>query len=149
MNPILLATDGSRSAQEATKTAVELAKATARPLVVVTAWRVPVSAFGPGLEATLPEIAEHEEARAREALADAVNEAGSAGLDVRGVLREGDPVDEICAAASEAHAALIVIGAHGWGRLRRLVFGSVSNGVLHHAPCPVVVVREQGDAQPA
>ena len=38
-------------------------------------------------------------------------------------------------------AAMIVVGAHGWGAFKRLVFGSVSLGVLHEAPCPVLVVR--------
>jgi len=36
---------------------------------------------------------------------------------------------------------MIVIGAHGWGAFRRVVFGSVSLGVLHDAPCPVLVAR--------
>jgi Universal stress protein family len=35
-----------------------------------------------------------------------------------------------------------VIGAHGWGRLKRLFLGSVSSGVLQNAPCPVLVVRD-------
>jgi nucleotide-binding universal stress UspA family protein len=34
---------------------------------------------------------------------------------------------------------MIVVGAHGWGAVKRLVFGSVSLGVLHEAPCPVLV----------
>ena len=35
----------------------------------------------------------------------------------------------------------LVIGSHGWGAVKRAVFGSVSTGVLHHAACPVLVVR--------
>jgi hypothetical protein len=34
------------------------------------------------------------------------------------------------------------MGAHGWGAMQRLVFGSVSTSVLHHAPCPVLIVRD-------
>jgi nucleotide-binding universal stress UspA family protein len=36
---------------------------------------------------------------------------------------------------------MIVIGAHGWGAVRRLMHGSVSSAVMHDAPCPVLVVR--------
>jgi nucleotide-binding universal stress UspA family protein len=42
-----------------------------------------------------------------------------------------------------------VIGAHGWGAFERLVFGSVSTGVLHHAPCPVLVVRDTEQSERA
>jgi nucleotide-binding universal stress UspA family protein len=62
-------------------------------------------------------------------------------------LREGDAVEEICAAARECDAALLVVGAQGWGPVRRLLFGSVSSGVLHDAPCPVLVVRDEPAAR--
>jgi hypothetical protein len=39
---------------------------------------------------------------------------------------------------------LIVVGSHGWGALRRLVFGSVSTALLHEAPRPVLVARHHG-----
>jgi nucleotide-binding universal stress UspA family protein len=55
-------------------------------------------------------------------------------------VRQGDACDEICAAAEEAGAGMIVLGAHGWGAVRRMLFGSVSSAVLHHASCPVLVV---------
>ena len=55
-------------------------------------------------------------------------------------VRHGDPARQICRLASERDARLIVVGSHGWGALRRLVFGSVSTGVLHHAKQPVLVV---------
>src|ERR1700755_3569144 len=54
---------------------------------------------------------------------------------------EGVVVDEICRVARERGAAMIVLGAHGWGAIKRMVFGSVSLGVLHEAPCPVLVAK--------
>ena len=48
--------------------------------------------------------------------------------------------------AADTPAALIVVGSHGWGRLRRLVFRSVSTGLLHEAPCPVPVARHDAHA---
>lgn len=58
------------------------------------------------------------------------------------VLR-GSPDQQIIEKAAEWGADLIVVGSHGrgfWGRL----LGSVSDGVVHHAPCSVLVVRERG-----
>jgi nucleotide-binding universal stress UspA family protein len=56
-------------------------------------------------------------------------------------LRSGDAVSTLVDAAAAADARMIVVGTHGLGGLRRLLLGSVSFGLLHHAGCPVVVVR--------
>jgi nucleotide-binding universal stress UspA family protein len=144
MNTIVLATDGSPSAARAAETAIELARATGAPLRVVTAWTIPASAFGYAPLTAVPEVADAERAKAEEAAAGAVRKAAAAGVEAAGDVREGFAVDEICEAAREANASFVVVGAHGWGALKRLVAGSVSTGVLHRAPCPVLVVR--GDA---
>jgi nucleotide-binding universal stress UspA family protein len=41
-------------------------------------------------------------------------------------------------------AALLVVGSHGHGAVRRALLGSVSHAMLHHAPCPLAVVRGDG-----
>ena len=53
----------------------------------------------------------------------------------------GSPLTEIVNAAKEWPADLIVIGSHGRGGVRRALLGSVAEGVMRHAPCPVLVVR--------
>ena len=141
MNTILLATDGSPSAENATGMAIELALETGRPLHVVTVWWIPASAFGFPGPATVPDTAELERAHGSSLLADVRQRAREAGVEATIELREGPAVDQICACAEERGASLVVLGAHGWGTVKRLVFGSVSSGVLHHAPCPVLVVR--------
>lgn len=141
MHPILLATDGSSSAQHATTQAIELARATGWPLRVVTAWSVPASAFGGSL-AQVHQLADAEREHAEGALQRTLLEIETAGLEVEGVLRHGEAIAEICDEAYTAHARLIVVGARGWGRLVRLGVGSVSTGVLELAPCPTLVVRE-------
>jgi nucleotide-binding universal stress UspA family protein len=141
MNTIVLATDGSPSAAQATKTAIELARATGARIHVVTAWSIPVSAFGAAPLLASPELDDVERERAREAGTAAVEEIAAAGLPVSLEVREGPPVEEICAAAGEQAADLVVLGAHGWGALTRLLVGSVSAGVVHRAPCPVLVAR--------
>lgn len=56
----------------------------------------------------------------------------------------GNPVTEIVAAATDWPADLIVIGSHGRAGIRRALLGSVAEGVMRHAPCPVLVVRAKG-----
>jgi len=141
VNTILLATDGSPSARKATSTAVELAAATGADLLVVTAWRVPVYSFGYVPVDWTPELIETERVHAHDVVEAALHAAEEAGVHAIGLLRQGDPAEEICGAAEAHDADLIVIGAHGWGPLKRLVFGSVSTRVLHEAPCEVLVVR--------
>jgi nucleotide-binding universal stress UspA family protein len=56
----------------------------------------------------------------------------------------GSPVTEIVKAAKDWPADLIVIGSHGRGGIRRALLGSVAEGVMRQAPCPVLVVRAKG-----
>lgn len=53
----------------------------------------------------------------------------------------GSPSDEIVKAAKEWPADLIVIGSHGRGGVQRALLGSVAEGVMRHAPCPVLAIR--------
>jgi nucleotide-binding universal stress UspA family protein len=53
------------------------------------------------------------------------------------------PGEVICKVADEEKVALIVIGTRGLGKVRRTIMGSVSDFVVHHASCPVVVCRGQ------
>jgi nucleotide-binding universal stress UspA family protein len=146
VNTILLATDGSVSARAATGEAIELAKATGWPLHILTVWDLPTVAgygYAPGAYIPVQELCEAEEEHAGEVVEKAIKAATEAGVTATSSIRKGYATDEICAAADELGAALIVMGAHGWGAFKRLVFGSVSTGVLHHARRPVLVVRTE------
>lgn len=147
MNTIVLATDGSPSAGRAASTAIELARATGAPLHVVTAWTIPASAFGYAPYTVAPELGTLEREHAETIAGRAADEARAAGVEATWEARSGFPVEEICGVAEEQDAGLVVVGAHGWGALKRLFAGSVSTGVVHHAPCPVLVVRD--GAEPA
>ncbi|HEU5115857.1 MAG TPA: universal stress protein [Isosphaeraceae bacterium] len=59
---------------------------------------------------------------------------------------QGDPADEICEAAAEVRADLIVLGCHGRAGLRRLMLGSVAESVLRRATRPVLIVRNRETA---
>ncbi|HXH97401.1 MAG TPA: universal stress protein [Gaiellaceae bacterium] len=148
MARILLATDGSPSAESATREAVELARATGWPLTIATVWHLPVTGFAYEPLVVVPDVEEAVRESARDALGSAAETARAAGVEPDTVLLDGVPADEICALAEARDATLIVIGSHGWGAVRRLLFGSVSAAVLHHAPCPVLVVRGDPEATP-
>ncbi|PLX91045.1 MAG: universal stress protein [Desulfuromonas sp.] len=62
-----------------------------------------------------------------------------AGLDVTPRLETGSPRDTICTIANEEHYSMVVIGRHSSGEIRDVLFGSVSNHVLHGVKCPVLL----------
>ena len=140
MKPVLVATDGSPTAEKALVTAIELAKLLDTELVVVTAWDIPYPIVGFAPAVVNGELSKPCQDEARKAAFDAAARAEEAGVEARAVVLRGFPVEEICAAAEKFAPRFLVIGSHGWGPVKRALFGSVSTGVLHHASCPVVVV---------
>ena len=143
MKPIILATDGSPSAADATKQAVELARATGAKLYVVSVWQAGLTSYS---TAALPEPKRVAKEQACEAARAAVELARAGGIEAESFVLEGDAVERICKSAADTNASLLVVGSHGFGPVRRLVFGSVSTALLHHAPCPVLVVRPLAEA---
>src|SRR5512133_1558266 len=146
MKPIMLATDGSPTAEKATGTAIELAKALDTDLVVATVWEIPYTTVGLAPAPVAGDLAQLGEDDARKVAAGAAARADEAGVETRTVVLRGITVQEICAAAETFNPRFLVIGSHGWGAVRRALFGSVSTGVLHHAHCPVLVVRGEDTA---
>ena len=141
MKTILLATDGSPSAEAAARRAIELSAALDATLVAVAVEHVTLPAYGYyGYGEIYADLVAGEHQHAQRVLAETAHDAEDAGVDCETVSASGPVVDEICRIAGERDASMIVLGTHGWGPVRRLVFGSVSNGVLHEADRPVLVV---------
>jgi nucleotide-binding universal stress UspA family protein len=148
--PILLATDGSPSAENAQTMALELARQLDAPLIAMAVEHpsYPVGGyFGYGYADALTEFVQAERERVRELLAAVADRATAEHVSCTTFETDGFPVDEICQHASEVDAQLIVVGSHGWGAARRLFSGSVSTGLVHSAPCPVLVVRSARPAE--
>ena len=142
MKPIVLATDGSSSAAEATLQAVELAKALDAPLVVIAVEHVVVPGYGYFSRADLlAQMTTIEQEHVEQTLEHTRLVAAEAGVRCEVVGRRGAVADEICKVARQRGGRLIVIGAHGSGLARRAWHGSVSTAVIHEADCPVLVVR--------
>jgi len=147
--PILFATDGSPSAEEAQQEAFELARRLGAPLVVVSVLHAALPAVGYaayGYSNIVAELTEAEHHRVAALLASVAEAADVEGIHCATVAVDGFAVEEICRKASEYDAQLIVVGSHGWGAARRFLSGSVSTGLVHSAPCPVLVVRPHKQA---
>jgi nucleotide-binding universal stress UspA family protein len=140
MKPILLATDGSPSAAVATKTAIEFARVLEAPLLIVSIWDIAYEPIGVGRSTVIPDLDHAGRDQALKIVEAAADSAGDAGVEVETIIRRGLPVEQICSIAEERDPMLIVVGSHGWGPVRRMFFGSVSSGVLHHVKRPVLVV---------
>ncbi len=85
-------------------------------------------------------VAEWKEDAERE-LRRAEFEFKERGARVERVVSVGRAAEEIVEATADSRVGLVVVGARGLGAVRRLLLGSVSEHVLHHAACPVLVVR--------
>ena len=146
MKPVLLATDGSPTAEKATATAIDLARLLGTEIVIVSVWDVAYAGYSAMGFAPIPmnaDLAKLCEKEATAAIAEAAARAEEAGVETRSVVLRGFPVEAICDAAEKFAPQFLVIGSHGWGAMKRALFGSVSTGVLHHATCPVLVVPSE------
>jgi nucleotide-binding universal stress UspA family protein len=143
MKPILLATDGSPSAEAATLEAITLARAFGTKLVVASVAHLVLPAYGGyyGYGEIAADLHKVETAHVADLLATTKARVEGSGVPCQTMALDGPASEEICRAAEVCEARLVVIGAHGWGRLGRMLHGSVSTAVLHDAPCPVLVVH--------
>ncbi len=146
---ILLATDGSEEAELARKTAVDEANSTNSELHVVTVgpW-MPDPAYATHEASlrwqTFEQASEEIRKEAQEILDNQVRKIEEEGGSVQeAYLRRGRKDQEIVRLAEEIGAGLIVIGSRGRGGVRRALMGSVSDSVVRHAHCPVLVVRKE------
>lgn len=146
MSTVLLATDGSDLASAAMVQGLEVLGRDHQfvsvsvvsdayvPSTVISPM-MPAPVVDPVLEADLDaegEVMGHRDLAALDELL---------GLSTDQHVIVGDPGDVICSLAAEIDATVVVVGSHGNGWLQRVLVGSTSTHVLHHAPCPVLVVR--------
>ena len=142
MNPVMLATDGSPSAEAATQEAVELAQRLDLPLLVASVEHQPIPSYGYyGYAEVTAELAKLERRRIYDLFASIRSRAEELGLEVETVELRGAVGEQLCAEARRRRPRLLVVGAHGWGRVGRFVHGSVSTYILHHSPVPVLIVQ--------
>ncbi len=137
---IVVGVDGSPSSMTALRWAILQAELTGCEVEAVTAWRLP-SRYG---FAAVTDRATDFEGDARKVLADALNEVSSVEPDVliRSSVVEGHAAEVLVRAARGAD--MLVVGSRGHGGFTGSVLGSVSQYCVHHALCPVLVIRGTG-----
>jgi nucleotide-binding universal stress UspA family protein len=147
MNKILIATDGSSSAEEAVRLGVDLARDSEAEAIFVHV--VPSYDLGPvfafGMSGVIPHELTTED---RASLQAAVHLADQEGVRATTKLLAGDAADEIVAHADSLDADMIVVGSRGHGAVTGTLLGSVSRGVLREARRPVLVVPVAAHAHP-
>jgi nucleotide-binding universal stress UspA family protein len=145
---VLVATDGSQGAIDAAQRSMAMLRPDAEVVVVsvIHDKEDPMDSAG-GIEG--PGISEHEAeveydaavGAGKAALERTVSALGDESIEVRLVPIDVEPGAAIVEMARELGSDLIVVGASGRSFFKRLFTGSVSDHVVHHAPCPVLVVR--------
>ena len=141
---VLIATDGSPASIDAARRSGELLKAADRVTLVTVVTEVPGddaggfegSVFSPGEQ---DRLWEQEMAEAGAELERTARALTTAQIDKR--VEVGDVGGTVCRVAADLKVDLIVVGSHGRGAIERMLLGSVSDQVVRHAPCPVLVIR--------
>lgn len=147
MSTVLLTTDGSDLATAAMARGVELlgrehrflAVAVVPPAFVPSATVSPMDTHPMVIDPVLEgEIETADRAHSSSELTRLIEVLEVA---AEPIVETGEPGPTICDVAARVDADVVVLGSHGHGWLQRVLIGSVSHHVLHHAPCPVLVMR--------
>jgi nucleotide-binding universal stress UspA family protein len=152
-NKILVAVDGSEPSNKALHHAVELAEKLGSKIWLIHAYSVvvplipatealpsptPIPAASPALAAKMTDDAR---ALGNKILNEAELVVKEHGIQVEKILNEGDVVRAIVSEAEKGQFDLIIVGHRGMSKLGELFLGTVSEGVSHKAPCPVLIVK--------
>jgi nucleotide-binding universal stress UspA family protein len=141
---IVVGTDGSETAAEAVRQAVDLAKLANAQLSIVSAYEPVPTRRVEGEKLGAPADVQYEIGPREDVnlvLDGAAAAARKEGIEVQTHPVEADPAEAILNVAEETKADLIVVGNKGMTGARRFLLGSVPNNVSHHAPCSVIIVR--------
>jgi len=149
---ILVPLDGSEESLKALDVAVEIAVKFKGELTLIHAYSVAgVTAYLPEPSVTVgvpvmsasdvSKLVEAARGAGKKILDEGKKRIKVSGVEVHMLLEEGHPVHEIVRAAQDGKFELIVMGARGLSHIRELLLGGVSDAIMHHAACPVLIVK--------
>jgi nucleotide-binding universal stress UspA family protein len=133
---ILVATDGSKYSRAATERAIDFARSYCGELKVLSVVDVPAEFY-----ADAPKAVEDLVEKAMGYVSEAADQAQKKGVKAETFVKEGTTYEAVTALAQEQGINVIVVGSHGKTGLKRLLMGSVTEKVIGHASCPVLVIR--------
>ncbi|MCX8030409.1 MAG: universal stress protein [Thermodesulfovibrionales bacterium] len=139
MQKILVAHDGSKASDKALKKAVELFINSNASLTVLSV--VPELYLTELPEEDRNRIARTLEEETRQAMEKIRKSLSGKSIDVKTVIRQGDPAEKILETAQKMKVDLIVTGSHGRHGAKKFLLGSVSSKVIDYSKCPVLVVK--------
>ncbi|MGO4492512.1 universal stress protein [Arthrobacter sp. 2YAF22_2] len=136
---IVAGVDGSEHSLAALRWAVDEARLRHGKVRAITAWHYPP------VPSTVEDSGSNDSFHAAERLqADALKTVAGEGVDIEGTLVRDTAATALLDAAKDAD--LLIVGSRGHGGFAGLQLGSISSQVMHHAPCPVLVVRPRSGA---
>jgi nucleotide-binding universal stress UspA family protein len=135
---VLVATDGSETANKAVKMALEIAEKFGSKLVVVCAFEEVPTYYG---EPYFSQTIERHTAWADNVIKQTMESLGDVKIPVENTVIEGPAAEAIINVANNRGTDLIVMGARGLGQFTGLLLGSVSQRVVQHSACPVLIVK--------
>jgi nucleotide-binding universal stress UspA family protein len=141
LSKILVPVDGSENSFRALEHAIFLSTKIEGAQTTVTyiiEARPSVYIYSPKVMEKVRADYKSESAKILERCKDMANKSG---INIHTVLIEGDPASKIIRYSEMEKFEIIIIGSRGMGQFKEMILGSVSNKVLHHAKCSVMVVR--------
>jgi nucleotide-binding universal stress UspA family protein len=134
---LLLATDGSEYSRKAAQRAIDLVQCSGGTLKVVSVLEISSHIY-----AVAPEVAEEKIKLPKQYVEEVKQQAAARGIITEDFVRESESAYEVITElARDKDIDLIIMGSHGRTGLKRLLMGSVTERVIAHAPCPVLVVK--------
>ncbi|MBI2389124.1 MAG: universal stress protein [Deltaproteobacteria bacterium] len=141
LRSVLAPVDFGAGSDHSLQVALDLAKLTGAHVHVLHVYQIPVYGFPDGAFLAGPEIATRLSEAAQKGLDNVVARVAATGAQVTGHLRQGNPPEEIVAAAEELGVDTIVLGTHGRKGIAHAIMGSVAERVVRTSPIPVLTAR--------
>ena len=145
MSGIIVGTDGSAHSRRAMEWAIREAGVRRTPLTVLNVHQAVADYWGavtyPGDQELADQARKAAQEEADDILAQLGDEPRPLSVTIQGAA--GMPAEELIKAASDANAEMIVVGSRGAGGFRKLLLGSVTTQLTHHARCPVVIIPSE------
>ena len=139
---IVVPVDFSPTSDRALDYAVDFAKKVGARLTLVHAYELPVYGFPDGALVASAEVAGRILSSAQAGLLAAIEKRKDSGVEMRSILRDGPPAEEVAAVAKQVHADMVILGTHGRTGLRRAIMGSVAEEVIRACECPVLAIHD-------